>query len=147
MSERLELTRRGVLQTLLAFMAAVPFTSRGARLPLDAPDALAAELLDGDERRVVVHTCGTKLDRFLRSRGIKPAHLAQASGYSRQHLFRLRTGKMEPTRRCMVHLTHAARTLTREPVHAGDLFDLTAVDARSIARWERAGRTRAEREE
>ena len=43
----------------------------------------------------------TRLETFIRSRGIKPAHLAKVSGYSRQHLLRIRMGRMDPTRRCM----------------------------------------------
>lgn len=66
----------------------------------------------------------TKLERFLKSRGIKPVRLARESGYSRQHLLRLRLGRMEPTRRCMVAVTAACRRLSREAVRASELFDL-----------------------
>ena len=66
----------------------------------------------------------TKLEAFLKSRGIKPAHLAVESGYSRQHLLRVRMGRMEPTRRCIAAVVRAARRLAREPVTASDLFDL-----------------------
>lgn len=66
----------------------------------------------------------TKLEQFLKSRGIKPAHLARESGYSRQHLLRIRMGRMEPTRRCIAAIVGACRRLSHEQVHAADLFDL-----------------------
>lgn len=66
----------------------------------------------------------TKLELFLKSRGIKPAHLARESGYSRQHLLRIRMGRMEPTRRCISAIVGALRRLSHEHVHAADLFDL-----------------------
>ena len=66
----------------------------------------------------------TRLEQFLKSRGIKPAHLAKESGYSRQHLLRIRMGRMEPTRRCIAAIVSACRRLSREPVRADDLFDL-----------------------
>jgi predicted transcriptional regulator len=66
----------------------------------------------------------TRLEQFLQSRGIKPAHLARESGYSRQHLLRIRMGRMEPTRRCIAAIVAACRRLSRESVQASDLFDL-----------------------
>ena len=66
----------------------------------------------------------TRLERYLKLKGIKPAHLARESGYSRQHLLRVRTGRMEPTRRCIAAIVAACRRLTHEPVRADDLFDL-----------------------
>ena len=70
----------------------------------------------------------TRLERFLKSRGIKPAHLARESGYSRQHLLRIRLGRMEPTRRCIVAIASACRRLSGESVRATDLFDLEGED-------------------
>jgi len=67
---------------------------------------------------------GTRLETFLRSRGIKPAHLARESGYSRQHLLRIRMGRMEPTRRCIAAIVSGCRRLSHETVRANDLFDL-----------------------
>src|SRR5256885_5792582 len=49
----------------------------------------------------------TKLETFLKSHRIKPAHLARESGYSRQHLLRIRMGRMEPTRRCIAAIVSA----------------------------------------
>jgi transcriptional regulator with XRE-family HTH domain len=66
----------------------------------------------------------TRLEQFLKSRGIKPAHLARESGYSRQHLLRIRKGNMEPTRRCIAAIVTASRRLANEPVLASDLFEL-----------------------
>lgn len=70
----------------------------------------------------------TRLERFLKSRGIKPAHLARESGYSRQHLLRIRLGRMEPTRRCIAAITAACRRLSGENVRATELFDLEGED-------------------
>jgi predicted transcriptional regulator len=70
----------------------------------------------------------TRLEKFLKSRGIKPAHLARESGYSRQHLLRIRLGRMEPTRRCIAAIASACRKLSGEAVRASDLFDLEGED-------------------
>ena len=51
----------------------------------------------------------TRLEQYLKTRGIKPAHLARESGYSRQHLLRIRMGRMEPTRRCIAAIIAAVR--------------------------------------
>jgi predicted transcriptional regulator len=66
----------------------------------------------------------TRLEQFLKNHRIKPAHLARESGYSRQHLLRIRMGRMEPTRRCIAAIVAACRHLAKEPVLANDLFDL-----------------------
>jgi predicted transcriptional regulator len=67
----------------------------------------------------------TKLQKFITSRGIKPAHIAKLSGYSRQHLLRLRQGKMEPTRKCIKAVRDACRQLTQQPrLRASQLFDV-----------------------
>ena len=70
----------------------------------------------------------TRLEAFLRSRGIKPAHLARESGYSRQHLLRIRLGRMDPTRRCIAAIAAACRRLSGENVRASELFDLEGED-------------------
>ena len=70
----------------------------------------------------------TKLESFLKSRGIKPAHLARESGYSRQHLLRIRMGRMEPTRRCISAIVGACKRLAKDQVRATDLFDLDGDD-------------------
>jgi hypothetical protein len=64
----------------------------------------------------------TPLERFIVRNEIKPAHLATASGCSRQHLLRIRRGRMEPTRRCIAAIVAGMRTLTRRNLTALDLF-------------------------
>lgn len=67
----------------------------------------------------------TRLENFLKARGIRPAHVAKESGYSRQHLLRIRQGKMEPTRKCIKAVRDACRRLSNEPrLRASQLFDL-----------------------
>ena len=134
MSEELQLTRRGLMQMATAIMVtAFAVRPRGAD---DGDDVLEAELID-DEPAAPTSARPTKLEVFLKSRGIKPAHLARASGYSRQHLLRVRMGRMEPTRRCIAEIVSACRRLSRERVRASDLFDLGDADLRVIARIER----------
>jgi predicted transcriptional regulator len=70
----------------------------------------------------------TRLESFIKSRGIKPAHLARESGYSRQHLLRIRMGRMEPTRRCIAAIASACRRLSGESVRASELFELDEED-------------------
>jgi hypothetical protein len=70
----------------------------------------------------------TRLETFLKSRGIKPARVARESGYSRQHLLRIRMGRMEPTRRCIAAIVVACRRISGEPVKASELFDLEGED-------------------
>ncbi len=60
----------------------------------------------------------------MASRGVRPMALARESGYSRQHLGRVRAGRMDPTRRCMAAIIGACRRLSLEPVRAAELFDL-----------------------
>lgn len=125
MSDELQLTRRGLFQFITAFIATASFA---ARRPLFAPtdDVLEAEIVVDESPRPHVNRRyrTTKLETYLRSRGIKPAHLARESGYSRQHLLRIRMGRMEPTRRCMVEITAACCRLSRETVRVSDLFNL-----------------------
>jgi predicted transcriptional regulator len=66
----------------------------------------------------------TRLEAFIKSRGLLPSHVAKHADYSRQHLLRLRKGEMEPTRKCIKAITAACRRLARERVRAADLFDL-----------------------
>jgi predicted transcriptional regulator len=71
------------------------------------------------------HEALTRFESFLKSKRIKPAHLARESGYSRQHLLRLRQGKMDPTRRCIAAIVAACEKLSGAPVQADELFDLS----------------------
>jgi hypothetical protein len=68
-------------------------------------------------------TLPTRLEVFLKSRGIKPAHLARESEYSRQHLLRIRMGRMEPTPGASPRVS-ACRRLSRKRVRPSDLLDL-----------------------
>ncbi len=68
----------------------------------------------------------------MKSRGVKPLQLVRASGYSRQHILRIRHGEMEPTRPCIAAIVAACRTLLQEPVRANDLFDLEAETELSV---------------
>lgn len=66
----------------------------------------------------------TRLEAFLKSRDIKPSELVRESGYSRQHLLRIRMGRMEPTRPCIAAIVRACRALSGENVQAVELFVL-----------------------
>jgi predicted transcriptional regulator len=66
----------------------------------------------------------TKLERYLIKWRIKPVDLAKWTGFSRQHLLRVRKGRMEPSRLCIKAITKACRGLSGRPVTALDLFDL-----------------------
>jgi predicted transcriptional regulator len=70
------------------------------------------------------HVFNTRLDQWLAAHKVKPARLACESGYSRQHLLRIRKGEMEPTRRCIAAIVTAGRKLSGEAVRASELFDL-----------------------
>ncbi|HEY3053460.1 MAG TPA: hypothetical protein VGK04_08745 [Thermoanaerobaculia bacterium] len=65
----------------------------------------------------------TRLEGFIREHALKPAHVARESGYSRQHLLRLRRGQMEPTRACIAAIVSACRRLTQMRVQPEELFD------------------------
>ena len=67
----------------------------------------------------------TRLDRWLAAHDdVKLVALATGSGYSRQHIGRIRRGEMEPTRKCIKAIVVTCRRLSHEPVKANDLFDL-----------------------
>jgi len=65
----------------------------------------------------------TLLERFIIHNEIKPAHLSAVSGYSRQHLLRIRMGRMEPTRRCIAAILSGIRLLTQLKLTVVDLFE------------------------
>ena len=135
MSEDLQLTRRGLLQMVSAIVATASFA---ARRPLfeDTDEPVDLDIIE-EKPEISDRSRGSRLEAFLRSRGIKPAHLAQESGYSRQHLLHVRFGHITPTRRCIADIVAACRRLARTPVHASDLFDLTHADARAVERIRR----------
>jgi hypothetical protein len=123
-----EVTRRGVLQLFAALTATVPFLTRVASAPLlppsDAPppETPIVEL-------VIVPSRPTLLESYLRSRGVRPAHLARECGYERAHLLRVRMGRIEPTPACAVEIVYALRRLAREEVVLGDVFPPAIVEA------------------
>jgi hypothetical protein len=84
----------------------------------------------------------TPLERFLTEHGLKPAHVAAISGYSRQHLLRVRMGRMEPTRRCQAAILAAVRILSgRSQIPITDLF---AFDDGPLESHQRALKARME---
>jgi len=105
-----------------------------ARLPIVIAEMIEDDpaLFDDLEQSISVGL--TKLQTFITSHKIKPAHLARASGYSRQHLLRIRIGRMDPTRRCMVAVTLACRVLSREKVLPFDLFEFSLDPRRNAVR-------------
>jgi len=119
-----EVTRRGVLQLFAALTPTARVLTRASASLLPASDARsetpAPELVVGPSRP-------TLLESYLRSRGVRPAHLARECGYERAHLLRIRMGRVEPTPACAVGIVYALRRLVGEPVV------LTAVFARMIA--------------
>jgi hypothetical protein len=113
-------TRRGFVQFMTALVGGAAVAPK--LLTDTAPPV--EPLTDADLRALEAHGEITPLERYLKSRGIKPAHLARESGYSRQHLLRIRMGRMEPTRDCIKAVVLACRRISRERVRARDLFDL-----------------------
>lgn len=71
----------------------------------------------------------TPLESFLKSRGIKPAHLARESGYVRQHLLQVRFGRIAPSLACIAALVVAARRLSGEHIDPQDLFEAHVIRA------------------
>jgi hypothetical protein len=68
----------------------------------------------------------SRLGRFMRDHQIKPLALADVTGVSRQHLYRLRFGRADATRDMMLLLTAGCRVLLgrRRRVRVGELFTL-----------------------
>ena len=116
------ITRRGVIQILATAVGVA--TLDLPRVAIAPADELPDSRSDGAEGASCV-TRSTPLDRYLRSRGIKPSVLARESGYSRQFLLRLRTGRMRPTLHCAATIVATLRRITREPVRAREVFGVT----------------------
>ncbi|HEX7767884.1 MAG TPA: helix-turn-helix transcriptional regulator [Nitrospira sp.] len=71
------------------------------------------------------HAIGvTKIERFLKANNLKPAHVADFAGISRQHLYRIRLGVAEPTRLTMVWVADACGKLLHRHIGVDELFDL-----------------------
>lgn len=128
MSDDLQLTRRGLFHFITTFIATPTFAARRPLFARPSESVVDVEIIaDEPPPPRLARAKLTKLEVFLKSRGIKPAHLARESGYSRQHLLRIRLGRMEPTRRCMVEVAAACARLSRERVTVTDVFDLLPV--------------------
>jgi len=125
MSDDLQLTRRGLFHFITTFIATATFAARRPLFALPSERIVGAPIVEGEPPPPpVARSKPTKLETFLKSRSIKPAHLARESGYSRQHLLRIRLGRMEPTRRCMIEVAAACARLSRERVTVTGVFDL-----------------------
>lgn len=109
-------TRRSLLQLL-------GITIGAAVIPTHAQHLDVARSVDEPIKIEQPLSDPTRLERFIRSHGIKPAHLARESGYSRQHLLRLRFGRMRPSLTCIAALLIALRRLAGKRVTAEDLFE------------------------
>lgn len=136
MSDDFQLTRRGLLKMVSAVLTVASFAARRPLFAADTVDmgaVLDAEVIE-EEPSITDRLRGAKLERFLRSRGIRPAHLARESGYSRAHLLAVRLGRVEPTGRCAAEIVAACRRLAGEPLRPSDLFDLPSTGARAVMR-------------
>lgn len=114
-----ECTRRSLLQLLGITIGAAAVIPAHAQ-HLDVEPSIADEPIEVG----LPLSNPTRLEKFIRSHGVKPAHLARESGYSRQHLLRLRFGRMRPSLACIAALVVALRRLTHEGATADDLFEL-----------------------
>lgn len=60
---------------------------------------------------------------FFATNRVQPARLADSSSVSRQHIYPLKKGEMEPTRPLMLWLTEAACCIVKRRVEVAELFD------------------------
>jgi len=65
----------------------------------------------------------TRLEAFITEHEIRPVQLALKSGYSRQHILRVRMARIDPTRACMTCIRIACQMLLDRPVEITELFD------------------------
>jgi hypothetical protein len=70
----------------------------------------------------------TRFSRFMKANKVKPSRLARESGYSRQHILRVRTGVMDPTRHTMATITDAVSRVLGRPIYVVELFELGEMD-------------------
>ena len=66
----------------------------------------------------------TRLELFMERNGVTPLNLARRAGISRQHLYRIRKGKGDPTRATIKALTLAVRDILNRHVGPSELFEL-----------------------
>lgn len=84
----------------------------------------------------------TRLDAFIRSEAISPSALARLSGYSRQHIHLVRTGKKEPSREFIRATLHAVCRIKAKRYRADELFELEGQPRRSNSVGSRDSRRR-----
>ena len=68
----------------------------------------------------------TRFGAFVRDEALSPTELAQASGYSRQHIYLVRVGRKAPSVEFMRAVLHAASRIKSKRYRIDDLFDLEA---------------------
>jgi transcriptional regulator with XRE-family HTH domain len=72
---------------------------------------------------MIVHR-GTRLERFIKERGISLRKIQAAIPMHRTQLCRYRLGIALPSERVIARIVRAVRTLTGEPIKANQLFNL-----------------------
>lgn len=120
------LTRRSFLAVLGVGSAAAVQATSGGELQLPTEQRTHAVTQRSPARSPQRHGT-TKLESFIKCRGIKPATLARESGYTREYLLRVRMGRLVPTPLGAVSIIWALRRLCREPVLLSRLFDASIV--------------------
>jgi tetratricopeptide (TPR) repeat protein len=91
-------------------------------------------------RKLVPSPSLTRLEIIRISRGVDPRDLDRETGYSRQHILRVRMGESEPTRSCMAAIISALRRLTLEALGPEDVFELLTEES---GPWTEVRRDRA----
>jgi len=66
----------------------------------------------------------SRFGRFLAANDLRPNLVADLAGVSRQHVYRIRYRKSEPTRPLMVALLITCRRMTHRTVQMSKLFNL-----------------------
>jgi transcriptional regulator with XRE-family HTH domain len=64
----------------------------------------------------------SRFGRFMNMNGITTMQLAEISGVSRQHIYRLRYDRMEPTRTTMLDLRTAMSAILCRRVYVSEIF-------------------------
>jgi hypothetical protein len=75
-------------------------------------------------KKSATHPRLTRFGRFLAANDLKPSLVADLSGVSRQHLYRIRYRRCEPTRKVMVALWSTCRKILRRTIQMSELFNL-----------------------
>ncbi|MEA2238637.1 MAG: hypothetical protein QOC81_3361 [Thermoanaerobaculia bacterium] len=72
---------------------------------------------------MIVHR-GTRLERFIKERGISLTEIRTAIPMHRTQLSRYRLGLAVPSERVIARIVRAVRSITGEPIKANQLFNL-----------------------